>query len=295
MSTTTFDLNSGYKIPVVGFGTYAANGDEGYHAVVEALKSGYRHIDTAFIYGNEDQIGRAIKDAGVPREEIFVTTKVWPTDARNPEKSLDRSLKLLGLDYVDLLLMHWPYPLKPDPENPGSFSGAGIDDEWDYFKTWDLFQKLPKSKVRSIGVSNFTNKNLEKLLSDKNTTIVPAANQFELHPWNPEPELVKFNQKHGIVVQAYSPVGRGKGSNDEVVQAIAKKHNADPGQVVLSWNVKRGVVVLPKSATPSRIKSNLHIIDLDADDVAKLDGLGKNPERIVSTERIYGRDIFQDA
>lgn len=294
MPTPTLKLNSGYEIPIVGFGTYAATGDEGYQALLEALKAGYRHIDTAFIYGNEAEVGRAIKDSGVPREEIFVTTKVWPTDARNPAKSLERSLKLLQLDYVDLLLMHWPYALKPDPENPGAFGGAGIDEDWDFTQTWELFQQLPKSQVRTIGVSNFTIKNLEKLLADPKTKTVPAANQFELHPWYPCSELVKYCQDKGLVVEAYSPVARGKGTGNDIVEAIAKKHNAQPGQIVLSWNVKRNVVVIPKSATPARIAANLQIVNLDDEDMAKLEELGKSPERIVSTERIYGRDIFLD-
>ncbi|PRT56767.1 Putative reductase 1 [Wickerhamiella sorbophila] len=294
MSPRNLKLNSGYEIPIVGFGTYAATDDEGYKAVLEALKVGYRHIDTAFIYGNEKEVGQAIKDSGVPREQLFITTKVWPTDARNPAKSLERSLELLKLEYVDLLLMHWPYPLKQDPENSGSFSGSGIDEDWDFVKTWQLFQQLPKSQVRTIGVSNFTIKNLEKLLADPTMKTVPAVNQFELHPWYPCSELVKYCQDKGLVVEAYSPVARGKGTGNSIVESIAKKHNAQPGQIVLSWNVKRNVVVVPKSATPARIAANFEIVDLDDADMAKLEELGKSQERIVNTVRIYGRDIFQD-
>jgi glycerol 2-dehydrogenase (NADP+) len=272
-------LNSGAKIPQVGFGTYLAENDDAYRSVLHALKSGYTHIDTASIYENEGQVGKAIKDSGIPREKLFVTTKVWPTAAEDPAGSLDRSLARLGLDYVDLLLVHWPVrlltryvkkdvpvdyqiPVKPD-------GNRDVDMTWSPVKTWELFQQLPSSKVRDIGVSNFSINNLKELLAAPTTATKPVVNQVELHPLLPQTELLKWCHDNEIILQAYSPLGSVDSTlfNHPVLTEIAKKYGVSTAQVMINWALSRGYIVLPKSVTPSRIESNLEIFDLSAEDI----------------------------
>ncbi|KAN0062250.1 hypothetical protein ACQY0O_005431 [Thecaphora frezii] len=280
----TFKLNTGAEIPVVGLGTWQSAPGEVAKAVESAIKSGYRHIDCAWMYGNEHEVGQGIKAAGVPREELFITTKIWGTYQRRPEEGLDDSLKKLGLDYVDLLLVHWPVPLiiRGDEKIPLNSDGTrAIDKEWNLEKTWELMEKLPKSKVKAIGVSNCSISYLERLLSK--AKIIPAANQVELHPFLPQHKLVAYCQSKGILPQAYSPLGSSGGPvlQDPLVVEIAKKHNADPAQVVISWGVQRGVTVLPKSVTPSRIETNGKLLTLSEDEMLQLNELHQQPGKAV--------------
>lgn len=239
-----------------------------YNAVLTALKSGYTHIDTAAAYGNEDVIGKAIKDSGVDRSKLFITTKLWCVDHRRPAEALEASLKRLGTDYVDLYLVHWPVPLNPngnDPKFPTLPNGnRDIDLEWNFIKTWELMQKLDKSKARAIGVSNFSVKRIQELLAAPTTTVVPAANQVELHPLLPQKELLDECAKHNILVEAYSPLGSTDSPllKDEVVTKIAKEHSVEPATILISWALWRGTVVLPKSVTPHRIESNFQVVEL---------------------------------
>lgn len=278
----TVRLNNGVDIPTVLYGSYKSTGDEGSEAMIHALdKAGYRGIDTALVYGNHADVRKAIHETKVPRKDFIVQTKLWPTQMRDPAKWLDQCVNELGT-YIDIFMIHWPIPLKGPQE---------IDDEWDFVETWKLMEKLPKDKVRAIGVSNFTRQQLERLL--KETTTVPVVNQCEFHPQLPQPELVEYCLKHNIVPQAYRPLLHGETSNP-TVEAIAKKHNVDPGQVLLSWNVQRGVVVLPKSSTPSRIESNHRLVKLDDDDFKQIAELGKAHNRTCTPLKFYGFDYFKE-
>ncbi|CAE6431134.1 unnamed protein product [Rhizoctonia solani] len=271
-------LNNDVEIPALGLGTWQSKPEEVTAAAEHALKSGYRHIDCAFAYGNEAQVGEGIKKSGVPRSEIFITTKVWSTYHRRVKESLEESLKNLGTDYIDLLLMHWPVPLNPKgnhPLFPTLEDGTrDVDTEWHISKTWAQFEELlAEKKVRAIGVSNCSELKLNEILPT--AKVVPAVNQVELHPYNPQLELVKFCKSHGIVMQAYSPLG-STGSpllKDDVVVEIAQKHKSTPVAVLTGYHIAKGHVVLPKSVTPERIESNLKYAVLDAADVEKLDSL----------------------
>ncbi|CAE6482942.1 unnamed protein product [Rhizoctonia solani] len=271
-------LNNGVEIPALGLGTWQSKPEEVTNAVNHALKSGYRHIDCAFAYGNEAQVGEGIKKSGVPRSEIFITTKVWSTYHRRVRESLEESLKNLGTDYVDLLLMHWPVPLNPNgnhPLFPTLEDGTrDVDKEWHISKTWtQLEELLEEGKVKAIGVSNCSELKLNEILPT--AKVVPAVNQVELHPYNPQLELAKFCKSKGIVMQAYSPLG-STGSpllKDDVVVEIAQKHSSTPVAVLTGYHIAKGHVVLPKSVTPERIESNLKYAELDTSDVEKLDSL----------------------
>ncbi|QLG72063.1 hypothetical protein HG535_0C04170 [Zygotorulaspora mrakii] len=237
--TGSVTLNSGYTLPLVGLGTWKSGNNEVYEAVLEALKTGYRHIDGAAIYENEEQVGKAIKDSKIPREEIFVTTKLWNTQQRTPQEALDQSLKRLGLDYVDLYLMHWPIPMRPDSIEDGNLltiprvhGEVDVDTNWDFIKTWELMQELTRTKkVRTVGVSNFSIKNIEDLLAAPTTRLTPAVNQVELHPLLPQYKLYEFCNGKGIHLEAYSPLGSTDAPvlDNEVIKAVAKKNNIDAG------------------------------------------------------------------
>ncbi|KAL3232319.1 Glycerol 2-dehydrogenase (NADP(+)) [Nakaseomyces bracarensis] len=285
-STETLKLNTGAVIPAVGLGTWQSSENEGYEAVMHALKCGYRHIDTAAIYKNEEEVGRAIRDSNVPRNEIFVTTKLWGTQHRDPATALDQSLKRLGLDYVDLYLMHWPAALKTDritdgnllqiPENPDGSRDVDLDN-WNFVKTWELMQELPKDKVRAIGVSNFSINNLETLLASTGNKITPAANQVEVHPMLPQEELIKYCKGKGIIVEAYSPLGSTDAPilKEKEINDIASRNDVNAGQLVISWHVQRGYVVLPKSVHPDRIEGNLKTFRLSEQDFATINNYSK--------------------
>lgn len=260
-------LNTGASIPQVALGTWESAPDDVYDAVKIALDAGYRHIDTAMIYGNEEAVGRALQDSKVPRQEIFLTTKLWCKDFRNPEAALDASLKRLRTDYVDLYLMHWPFATKE--ENGKDV----IDKDVDYVEVYKALAQLPTSKAKAVGISNFTIERVQRVLDSKPAK-VPAALQVELHVNLPQQKLVDFCHSHGIVVEAYSPLARGNLDN-EVVKKIAKKHNVEPANVVLSWGIARNTVVLPKSVTPARIQNNLKVIKLDREEVEELNKIAK--------------------
>ncbi|KAK3933839.1 NADP-dependent oxidoreductase domain-containing protein [Diplogelasinospora grovesii] len=252
----TFKLNTGDAIPAIGLGTWQSKPDEVRTAVKDALQAGYRHIDTAAAYGNEKEVGEGIRDSGVPREQIWLTTKLDnPWHTRVPE-AIDRSLSNLGTDYVDLYLMHWPASLNPD-DTSKALEG------WDFVDTWRELQKLVGSgKVKNIGVSNFAIKNLERLLNDPSCKVVPAANQIELHPCNPSPKLVAYCAEKGIHCSGYSPLGSSDSplGKNESLKKIAEAKGKTVQQVLLLWGVQKGWSVLPKSVTKSRIEANY---DLD--------------------------------
>lgn len=256
-NTDKIELNQGVKIPVIALGTCRANEGEAREATRIALQNGYRHIDTAFIYSNEEEVGEGIRDSGVPREEIFVTTKLWNFDHKRAEAALDDSLRKLGLDYVDLYLIHWPY--SEDPETKSAYK------DWDYIQTYKELQKLQKmGKTKAIGVSNFTINKLKKLMADPEVTVKPAVNQFEAHPLLPQVDLYNYLKAEGIVIEAYAPLGSPMNplfKVEEIVD-IAKKRNVDPAQVLISWAVQRGTVPLPKSVNEARIISNLKTFKL---------------------------------
>ncbi|KAF4973622.1 hypothetical protein FZEAL_9271 [Fusarium zealandicum] len=243
-------------MPALGLGTWQSKPGEVEHAVQWALESGCHHIDTAFGYGNEKEVGVGIRASGIPREEIWLTTKLDNDWHNRVAEAIDTSLANLGTTYVDLYLMHWPVAL--DPDDPDQ-----VLEGWDFVDTWREMQKLVGSgKVRNIGVSNFGIRNLEKLLSAESCKIVPAVNQIELHPFNPSPRLVKYNDSKGIHTTAYSPLGSTNSplySNHEVL-SIAEEHGRTPQQVLLMWGLQRGTSILPKSVTKARIEANF---DLD--------------------------------
>ncbi|GAA5972265.1 hypothetical protein JCM3765_006162 [Sporobolomyces pararoseus] len=273
-------LNNGNEIPLVGLGTWQSKAGEVTEAVKTALQAGYRHIDGAFVYRNEKEVGEGIRQSGVPREEIFVTSKLWCTKHRNVEDAIKESLELLGLDYLDLYLIHWPVPLNPngnDPMFPKNEDGSrDIDKEWSVSKTWEQMEEVQKKGLtKSIGISNFSESFIDELL--KTAKIPPAANQIELHPYLPQHKLVEYLKSKNIVAQAYSPLGSTNSTllTDEEIKQIADKHEVPVGTILISWSVQRGVVVLPKSVTEKRIIDNLKIVKLDEDDMDVLDNLHK--------------------
>ncbi|MFD5322521.1 aldo/keto reductase [Streptomyces sp. NPDC127092] len=257
-------------MPQLGFGVWQVPDDEAEATVSTALEAGYRSIDTAAIYENETGTGKALAASGLPREELFVTTKLWNSQQGYDStlRAFDASLDKLGLDHVDLYLIHWPVPAKDA-----------------YVDTYRAFEKiLADGRARAIGVSNFLPEHLDRLIGE--TSVVPAVNQIELHPQLQQAESREAHARHGIATEAWSPLGQGKGLLEvPAIVAIAQKHGRTPAQVVLRWHLQTGNVVIPKSVTPSRIRENIDVFDfeLDAEDlagVAALDEgrrLGPNP------------------
>jgi 2,5-diketo-D-gluconate reductase A len=263
-------LDNGVEIPQLGLGVWQIEDEIVTDVVTTAFEAGYRHVDTAAVYGNEAGVGRAIAASDLPRDELFITTKLWNSDQGYDTtlKAFDASLERLGLEYVDLYLIHWQ-SLKKDK----------------YVDTWKAFEQLYADKrVRAIGVSNFHEPAVRRLFEE--TTIRPAVNQIELHPALPQDELRAFNAENDIVTQAWSPLAQGELLNQPALRALADKHGKTPAQVVIRWHLQLGNVVIPKSKTPSRIRENIDVFDfqLDNDDMAAIADLetgvrtGGNPD-----------------
>jgi 2,5-diketo-D-gluconate reductase A len=250
-------FTDGRSIPQVGFGVWEVAPDVIVATLLEALNAGYRCIDTAALYGNEEGVGEAVRTSGVPREEIFVTTKVWNDRHGDVRKAFDESMARLQFDYVDLYLIHWPAPSR------GQFVQA-----------WKALIELQKEgRVRSIGVSNFKEPHIREVIAE--TGIKPVLNQIELHPLFPQRKLREFNAANGIVTQSWSPLGKGRLDHDPTLTAIGAKHGKNFAQVILRWQLQLGIAIIPRSITPSRIRENVNLFDfeLDGEDMAKIAAL----------------------
>lgn len=244
-------LNDGNKIPIIGFGTYKSVKEDGVLAIKNALTKGYRLIDTAARYNNEEEVGKGIAEGGVDRKEIIVTTKLWRDNLgyKETKEAFELSLKKLGLTYIDLYLIHWPANAK----NYSNWQKANAD-------SWRVMEELQaEGRIKSIGVSNFWEEHLEALFQTAN--IIPAVNQIEFHPGYWQPELTAFCKENGITVESWSPLARGKILGNDVLNAIAEKHNRSVSQICLRWVIQHGVVVIPKSTTLQRIEENISIFD----------------------------------
>ncbi len=276
MSIPNIELNDGHSIPQLGFGVFQIVPAETERAVRVALEVGYRHIDTAEMYGNERGVGEAIRASGLDRGELYVTSKLnnsfhEPDEAR---QAFDRTLSDLGFDHVDLFLIHWPLPTLYDG---------------DYVSTWKTLEEFrADGSSHSIGLSNFQVEHLERLAAE--TATVPAVNQIELHPYFQNREVRSYDEEHGIATEAWSPIAQGDVLDDPVVTEIAAKLGRTPAQVVLRWHVQRGNIIFPKSVTPERIRENFEIFDFEIEpaDLEQIDGLergepgriGPNPDQM---------------
>ena len=253
-------LNNDVEMPRLGLGVWQmAKGQETANAVLRALDVGYRHIDTAKIYGNETSVGEAIRKSGIRREEIFVTTKLWNDDHGDPEKALVESLQRLGMDYADLYLIHWP--------------GSDSDNQ----KTWKVMEKFPAArKCRAVGVSNFSIEDLKALLPY--SEIMPAVNQVEFHPYLYQKDLLEYCRSQNIQLEAYSPLTKGQRLEDPKLLEIAQKYSKSPAQILIRWSLQHGLVVIPKSSNPERIKKNSEVFDfqISPEDMAKIDAFHEN-------------------
>lgn len=276
---TYYTLKNGNKIPVVGFGTWQAeNGEVAKQAVKSALEVGYRHIDTAMIYGNEASVGEAIKESGIAREELFITTKLWNKDHsyEKAKQAINDSLNNLNLDYLDLYLIHWPNPV-------------------DYRKKWQqanadawraMEEAVEEEKIKNIGVSNFLPHHLKAL--EESATIQPVINQIYLNPSDQQKVIVDYCKNKGIVLEAYSPLGTGDIFKLKELEEIADSHNKTVAQIVLRWSLQKGFLPLPKSVTPSRIKENIDLFDFELSefDMGLIDALqgkagqARNPDDV---------------
>lgn len=274
MTVPTITLNDGHTIPQLGFGVFLVDPQEAERIVTDALEVGYRHIDTAAIYKNEEGVGAAIAKSGIPRDELFITTKLWNDrhQRASAHTAIDESLEKLGLDHVDLYLTHWPTPGKDD-----------------YLEAWLALEEIKAAgKTRSIGVSNHQVEHLEKLLANSGT--VPAVNQIELHPAFAQRELRAFGAEHGIHIESWGPLGQGKYDlfGEEAVAAAAAAHGVTPAQVVIRWHLQNGLIVFPKSNSRERIAQNFDVFgfDLTSDEIAAIDGLdagkrvGSHPDEV---------------
>ncbi|MEE6180017.1 aldo/keto reductase [Mycobacterium sp. 050134] len=259
----TIELNDGVAIPQLGFGVFQIKPAETAAAVKTALDIGYRHIDTAEMYGNEEEVGQGIRDAGLDRGEVFITSKLnngfhKPDDAR---RAFDGTLKALGSDYVDLFLIHWPLP---------TLYGG------DFVSTWKVLEEFAKDgRARSVGVSNFQPAHLDRLAAETET--VPSVNQIEVHPYFANENVRNYGREHGIATEAWSPIAQGKVLDDPVIARIAAARGKSAAQVVLRWHIQRGDIVFPKSVTPERVKANFELFDfeLDGSDMEAISALDK--------------------
>jgi 2,5-diketo-D-gluconate reductase A len=244
------EMNDGRSIPVIGFGVWQVPDDVVVDATLKALEVGYRHIDTACVYENERGVGEALRRSGLNRDDIFVTTKVWNTDQGYDQtlRAFDTSTDLLGIDEVDLYLVHWPTPARDL-----------------YLDSWRALIRLrEEGRARSIGVSNFHEAHLRKIVDE--TGVIPAMNQIELHPWLPQTHLRDIDARLGIKTEAWSPLGSGQLIDNPVVAEVAAKHGKSPAQVMVRWSIQLGNIVLPKSVTPERIEQNIDVFDFILDD-----------------------------
>ena len=266
--TTT--MNDGREIPVIGFGVWQVPDDVVVDAALAALQCGYRHIDTAYLYLNERGVGEALRRSGVDRNDVFITTKVWNTDHGYDEtlRAFDKSTGLLGIDEVDLYLIHWPTPARDI-----------------YLDSWRALIRLrEEGRARSIGVSNFHEAHLRKIIDE--TGVIPAINQIELHPWLPQAHMRDVDTRLGIRTEAWRPLGSGRLIDDLVIAEVARKHGKTTAQVMVRWSLQLGNIVLPKSVTPARIAENIDVFDFELDDadmaaIASLDSgrrTGPNPD-----------------
>ena len=272
-------LNDGNQIPQLGFGVFQIDPEDTVEAVTRALEIGYRHIDTAEMYGNEREVGEAVGASGLSRDDVFITSKLnngdhRPDDAR---RAFDGTLSALGFDHVDLFLIHWPLPTLYDG---------------DYVSTWKVLEEFKADgRARSIGVSNFQVEHLERLGTE--AEVVPAVNQIELHPYFQNRDVAAYGEEHEIATEAWSPIAQGDVLDDAEIGEIAEKLGRTPAQVVLRWHIQHGYIVFPKSVTPDRIRENLELFDfeLDSDDMSRIDSLdesesgrrGPNPDSFAYT------------
>lgn len=264
----TLPLNDGRSIPQLGFGVWQVSKDDIVASVSKALEVGYRHIDTAAIYGNEKGVGKAIRESGIPREDLWVTTKLWNDRHGDARAALEESLEKLGLDWVDLYLIHWPVP------------GQDLR-----IQAWEEFERAQADGlVKSIGVSNFHREHLDEILS--RGTVKPVVNQIELHPTFAQRELAEFCTSRDILIEAWSPLGQAQDLTAEPIAEIAAEHGVTPAQVIIRWHLEQGRIVFPKSVTPERIAENFEVFgfELSGEELRRIDDLdagnriGKNPD-----------------
>lgn len=273
----SFTLNTGRTVPAIGYGTYKSVGDDSSRIFLEAIRQGYRYLDTASFYENEAEIGRAAKESGVARSKLFLASKVWKTEMGYDEtlRAAERSLSRLGTDYLDLYLIHWP---RPDFENP----------DWKALnrETWRAMERLyEEGVVHAIGVSNFLPHHIENLAVSGN--VAPAVDQIEFHPGYPQLETVSYCQEHGILPQAWSPLGRTRVLRDPLIETLAENYGKTPAQICLSYALMHGVMPLPKASSPERMRENLEaaLFSMEPEDVAVLDEMettgwsGLHPDR----------------